>query len=218
MILRDADYRVLETADAATIKQYIDRGFSVNTPIIVGRTGGKPVRHTLLHIAAQRGRLENVKFLLSYGANPDARDPDQGATPLHLCAEGNYGKIAETLAKAGADVNAKDSAGRTPLHTAAYWGAAEVARCLLSHGADANARNDVRETPLHAATAGNPGAVAVVQVLLEAGADRSASDRQGKTAAQRALEQADAFPVCREIARLLGAKPGFFQRLFRRKG
>jgi|GEM_PF-1336798 len=218
MILSDADYRVLQAADPTTIKQYIDRGFGVNTLIVVGRAGGRPVRHTLLHIAAQRGRLENVKFLLSYGANPDARDPDQGATPLHLCAEGNHRDIAETLVKAGADVNAKDATGCTPLHAAAYWGAAEVARILLASGAEVNARNDNRETPLHAATAGNPGAVAVVQVLLEAGADRSPTDRQGKTAAQRALEQADAFPVCREIARVLGAKPSFFQRLFRRKG
>ncbi len=217
MILSDADYRVLQSANPATIKQYLDRGFSVNTLIPVGRAGGRPVRHTLLHIAAQRGWLENVRFLLSYGANPDARDPDQGATPLHVCAEGNYVEVAETLLKAGADLHAKDRSGRTPLHTAAYWGAAEVVRLLVAHGADVHARDEDRQTPLHAATAGNSGAVAVVQALLEAGADRSATDCQGKTAAQRALEQADAFPVCREIARLLGARQGFFQRLFRRK-
>lgn len=217
MSLSDADYRLLEAADPATIRQYIDRGFGVNTLITVGRGGARPMRYTLLHIAAQRGRLDNVKFLLSYGANPDARDPGQGATPLHLCAEGNHVQVAEALLKAGADVHAKDRAGRTPLHVAAYWGAAEVARILLAHGAEVNARDEDRQTPLHAATAGNAGAAAVVQILLEAQADRSATDREGKTAAERALQQADAFPVCREIARLLGAKPGLFQRLFGRK-
>lgn len=68
-----------------------------------------------------------------------------GRTLLHL----SYGKeMTELLAKAGADVHARDGMNNTALHVASRWDDAGKALALLAAGADPNAVNDFGKTPL----------------------------------------------------------------------
>jgi ankyrin repeat protein len=84
-------------------------------------------------------------------------------------------------------------AGDTPLHAAAAGYRIEIAQLLLAAGAEADAAGKLRRsTPLHYAADGGPERdgkrqVAMIQLLLEAGADIHAQDKNGATPLHRAV-------------------------------
>ncbi len=83
--------------------------------------------------------------------------------------------------------------GDTPLHMAAAGYRVEIAKWLLAAGADVNAAgNHRRSGPLHYAADGSPDRdakrqVAMIRLLLEAGADVHAPDKNGATPLHRAV-------------------------------
>jgi ankyrin repeat protein len=80
--------------------------------------------------------------------------------------------LVRALLDEGVDVNVKNEAGATPLMRAVYH--VETAGLLLDRGAHVNARSDDGRTPLLIA-AGLPDGAAIVKLLLDRGADPSAS-------------------------------------------
>lgn len=66
--------------------------------------------------AAERNDAKKLKALLDAGMDPNIRDYDRGATPLHLAANKGNVEAIELLIDAGADVNAANKRGRTPIH------------------------------------------------------------------------------------------------------
>lgn len=97
---------------------------------------GQPL--TLLHRAAERGRLQLVLLLLSHGAEVDARD-GLGLTPLHYSVRGCAGEVAQALVDAGAGINVPSGFG-TPFDAAVRrgWGVGVevMARAGLVEGWD----------------------------------------------------------------------------------
>jgi hypothetical protein len=85
--------------------------------------------------------------------------------------------------------------GDTALHAAAFAYALEIARDLVARGADIRARNRRGAEPLHAAVIGEPGAAnwnparqqAIIEYLIEAGADPNATALGGVTPLHRAV-------------------------------
>ena len=92
------------------------------------------------------------------------------------------GAAAQTVLRAGTDVNAARGDGITALHLAAEQGDVEAAQALLDAGADVGAGTRIgRYMPLHLAARGGHGDV--VAMLLEAGADPlAATTNSGATA------------------------------------
>lgn len=66
---------------------------------------------TPLHYAAAYGSPENVKLLLSKGANKEART-DTGWSPLHSAAANRKTAHMQVLLQAGADKNSKTEVRR----------------------------------------------------------------------------------------------------------
>jgi ankyrin repeat protein/beta-lactamase regulating signal transducer with metallopeptidase domain len=121
-----------------------------------------------LHEAVIDGDIEQVKKLISNGADINSRD-NHGATPayaatvsigvdrqqmvdivkllvakgaqidtIHLAAFVGDVEKVKSFLQEGIDINEKDVHGRTPLHLASMSGQKEVVRLLIGKGADVN--------------------------------------------------------------------------------
>jgi ankyrin repeat protein len=86
-----------------------------------------------------------------------------GDTPLHLAAAGQWPKVARALLSAGADPNAQNRRGATP----------------LLYACDPRPRSGGRWDP--------EAQAALIQLLVEQGADVAHADRGGATALHRAV-------------------------------
>ena len=157
---------------------------------------------TSLHLAAEKGNVEEIKALIANGADINAID-ERGNTSLHLAALKGHAVIAKMLISSGADVNAKrNSLGDTPLHLAVMLSPnLDLINTLIAAGADVNAKDNKGYTPLHTAATGTKlqilemasdttkkdiqevteNYVDILKRLIAAGSDVNAKDNNGKT-------------------------------------
>jgi uncharacterized protein len=150
--------------------------------------------------ACAAGALERVKELV--GQNPAAVKsfaPD-GFSPLQLACYFGHAKVARALILAGAEMEAvtKNQLSYSSLQAAAAKGRAEVVNLLLASGADVQSRNSpCKLSPLHLAA--QCGAVAVIESLVDGGADVNAvADGKTPLAVAEAAGQAPAVALLKE--------------------
>lgn len=98
----------------------------------VTKPAGPPELTKSLHQAVADGDIEQVKLLISKGAEVSAKD-DYGQTPLHRAVLMGHRDVVEFLVANGASIDPKDNAGRTPLHYAAWAGQRDAAQLLLDN-------------------------------------------------------------------------------------
>ena len=131
-----------------------------------------------------------------YTGQPDLVEPLLDANPaldvFDAAATGRIRGLEELLEADASAVGARSPDGFTALHYAAFFGAKDTAELLLDRGADPNVVAENPElivTPLHSAAAG--AHAAIVELLLEHGAARTAQSDEGKTAAELAAGDDD---------------------------
>jgi ankyrin repeat protein len=153
----------------------------------------------------QPGKLDLVKVLLAYGADPNARITKKpvrfgwdfsrfnsvGATPFILASVAGNAEIMRALLAVGADPRLTTNQGVNALMAAAGagWvdgesltaeaGALDAVKFALQLGLDVNLANAAGETALHGAAL--RGADSIVQFLVEQGADINAQTKRGET-------------------------------------
>jgi ankyrin repeat protein/truncated hemoglobin YjbI len=183
------------------VKLLIEHGADVERTPFLGRlddaerpvadlliASGKKVPDWMLPRACRpdvsSNELHRVTVLLEYGASIDDRGR-YGLTALHYAVRGGKLQLIKLLLDRGARADALDLDGLTPLlHLAKTRSKADpipVMALLAAHGANLDTRDETEGTLLmHFARRGNSEAV---QWLLKHGADRTARNKSGKTAA-----------------------------------
>ena len=132
---------------------------------------------TPLHHAADNNDPDRIGALLADGADIDAQCA-MGVTPLWIASSRGSVGAAETLIKAGADVNS-GSNGLTPIVYAARNGHTAIASLLISRGADIHGENNHGYSMLHGAAWG--GSVDCAQQALDQGVNVNSTNLINQT-------------------------------------
>jgi ankyrin repeat protein len=180
----------------AMVGLLIDKGVHIEARNKRGRTA--------LHLAVALGSKDVVQLLVDKGAEIEARD-NLGGTVLHRAAEWWREAIIPLLVDKGANIDARDKDGRTPLCTAAMNAKLNAVQLLLDKGADIEARDGHGLTALHSAAshvtekeadieeshndgpmsgyaAAKRARTAIVQLLVDKGADVEVKTDSGEKA------------------------------------
>jgi len=162
--------------------------------------------------AVRAGDLDKARALLAAGAAVDACD-EAGRTPLMHAAHAGNLPLVVALLTAGADVNASAEGGWTAASLAVYnaearRGFADVVRALVDAGANIEAAIGYGVRPLMLAA--GYGETAVVEVLLNAGADVMARNDGGYTALMMVKQKfyVDVINLLHEAEQLAGLGEG----------
>ncbi|MDP9739370.1 UNVERIFIED_ORG: ankyrin repeat protein [Bacillus sp. B2I3] len=94
---------------------------------------------TWLHVAAKKGHLEMVEYLINKGIDIDARGGTFDASALNLAAGEGHLEIVKYLIERGAELDVT-LAKRNPLFGAIYGGHKEVVELLVENGIDISIR------------------------------------------------------------------------------
>ena len=186
----EALIRAAETGATDHVRALLKAGADISTR---DRNGD-----TALIRAAVEGYPETVKILLRAGADPNAKNK-HGWTALMQASGKRQVEIVQDLLAAGADVNADDGAA---LIWAVLGGDVRTVRVLVDAGVHVNAKDDVKGATGLMIAAGHDyrrspdgrvgqwgGNSAIVQILLDAGADIEFKDFSGRTALMWAVQE-----------------------------
>ncbi len=140
--------------------------------------------NTTLLEAVLAGDITALQRILSDGAEVNARDAEGVTLLMHAAHAGNLAMV-KVLLESGADVNTRNAQGWSPLTKAVYnaeqkRGFADIVQVLIGAGANIEAAIGYAVRPLMLAA--GYGETAVVELLLQAGADVQARNEGGYTA------------------------------------
>lgn len=170
--------------------------------------------HRPMFAIIQRDRADALALLLDLGASPDTENPHSGRMrALHIAAAADATECAKLLIERGAGIDPVDTSfNSTPIgwaswyantrmmellshHTRNVWalvyrGFTGRLRELLSESPElSRSVNDEGQTPLFWLPADDAGALEIVELLLDHGADPATRDSHGRTAADVALRR-----------------------------
>ncbi|HWT25191.1 MAG TPA: ankyrin repeat domain-containing protein, partial [Solirubrobacteraceae bacterium] len=165
---------------------------------------------TAVTAAAMEEHVAVVRALVDAGADVDLQDEDRN-NPLLLCGEnGNVALLREVL-RARPDPRVTNRFGGTALIPAADRGHVGMVRALLETDVPIDHVNRLGWTALLEAVVlgdGGPAHRRIVRLLVDAGADTTIADRDGRTALQHARDRGYV-AIARILARTRAApRPG----------
>lgn len=105
-----------------------------NDPGLINASYGYQ-KESPLHYAVYKSHRQIAEFLISNGADVNAKASIDGTTPLHWMAMSGQCELMELLISKGANVNARDDLGKTPLKYATERRYTAIAEILRRHGA-----------------------------------------------------------------------------------
>eukprot|EP00118_Oscarella_pearsei_P009251 m.52270 g.52270 ORF g.52270 m.52270 type:complete len:1225 (+) comp34199_c0_seq4:92-3766(+) len=120
---------------------------------------------TALHLAAQLGFVDIIKYLLSKDTETLHMKNKNGRTPLHEASKMDQPAAVEILLSKGAEIDVTDGKGNTPVFLAAHHGSTESVRGLIKFGANIMIKNDAGCTIVHQSV----GHIEAMEVVLQAG-------------------------------------------------
>jgi uncharacterized protein len=161
----------VERNDLAYLQSLSAQGLPLDEPDSLGTSA--------LHVAAWKGSVDTLQFLLEKGADPDRRT-HHGVTPLELAIGQHDSSKVRLLLEAGATADAKLHSGESLLMLAVESGDLDIVEALVQYGAVADWREPhFGQSPLmYAARAGH---AEIAGFLLKLGAEPDAVTDIGPT-------------------------------------
>lgn len=135
-------FRVIKENNLDLIQLFLRYGFSLEYEDYYGRTA--------LHIAVKFGSLRIVQYLISMGANKEARGC--GKTPLLVAVLNHKLEIVSYLCDSGCDLDAIYYDHITSLSIAIFDGSYEIVQKLIQSGANLYIMNPDGDTLINIAT------------------------------------------------------------------
>lgn len=181
--------------DAAKVTALLRQGAAIDARDAGGRTA--------LLLATHANAVAAARVLIAAGADVNAKDGQQDSPYLYAAAEGRLEILRLTLA-AGADLKSTNRYGGTGLIPAAHHGHPDIVRELLRTTIDIDHVNRLGWTALLETIILSDGGtvhVAILKMLLDAGADPNIADRDGVTPLAHARQRG-----YRDMIALLEAK------------
>lgn len=209
---RTAIYYAALNCNLDIVEYLLDMGAYVNN-IVCDGTLLDNNKHSLdherlLHLAAEKGKLSIIKYLIQRRENAkhphldvsiDAKGLNNEETALHYAVSYRHIDIVKWLIDKGANVEAKDKSGNTPFHLVGRFDSItiraihndpsiklenkniEIMKCLKEAKADINAKDGTGKTILHLTVIESKWHQDEVEWLLNNGADKNAKDKNGRT-------------------------------------
>lgn len=135
--------------------------------------------------AATKCDLETVTSLIANGESIESKDAE-GNTVLKYSIENKCEALVSLLLSSGANPNAASIYGRTPFMSAVSAGSVDLVRRLTASGCDVNFKDKFGQHTLFYANK-----IAIVKVLVEAGANVNVSDHIKMTPLMHAVMNCD---------------------------
>ncbi len=160
--------------------------------------------HAAINEIEQGASSDGVVLLLRHGANPNGLDPSCDATPLLMALFRHQPETARMLLVVGADPNVVGDEGDSPLRWCVERGDLEMATTLLRCGAAKTIDGVGGPSGMTAlGRAASQLNVAMLKLLLQAGADPKALDADRLTAFERLPPRSFAKPEAWDTAAAL---------------
>lgn len=140
-------------------------------------------RKTPVYVAAAAGQAKAVRFFLLCGADINARDENM-TSPLMAAIKAKSYETAQVLIDANANLKVADDNGYTPLHYAVMYNQIGITQLIATHWCDIDAQDNEGNTPLFYAVTKD---MAILQTLLNAGADKNGLNGKNRTALHNAV-------------------------------
>lgn len=137
---------------------------------------------TLLMYAAKGGSVETARWLIEIGEDIGASYRTHSV--ISLAVENAHAEVVELLLNQGIEPDTRDTSGVPILCTASMKRHEVVARLILDKGGNPEIRDSRGQRPVHYARS-----KAVMEILVEYGADITAQDDRGKTCCWNTIQQ-----------------------------
>jgi ankyrin repeat protein len=203
---------ILALAEEAVNDETIECLLDCNPDVTIADKDGI----TPLHLAALRNSIKFVKALIERGANINARDKVEQATPFLIAVADKRCQhdmeVIKCLLENGADINARDKYGKTALHhtvEAFYYeeNMSTLIEYLLQSGADINGQDDEGFTPLIKAMYNPLYNETHIALLLRYNPDVTIKNKEGRTAISYMYDKDDLSDSIKGVI-LLRSVPG----------
>ncbi|XP_039909411.1 ankycorbin isoform X1 [Simochromis diagramma] len=168
----------------------VEHGEVEKVSSLLAKKGANPVKldsegKSALHVAAARGQIDCLSFILAHGADLSVTDA-AGFSPLHLAAKNNHTECCRKLIQSKCPIDAVDGSGKTALHHAAASGNIQIVQLLCELKSPINLKDTDGLTSL--LLAAKHSHAEVCSTLLDFGSEINTSDNSGRTALMLATE------------------------------
>jgi ankyrin repeat protein len=185
LLLRwNAAVNAVDTNNRTALHLASERGYTDVAQVLLKNSASLTARdrsgRSPFFVACAEGRRDVARVLWFSGADLKERDAS-GRSVLHAAASSGHEEVFEMLLSAGMTEEPKDYSGITPLQEAAEQGWALIVERLLDLGANVETKCIGGASALHFACTATNAPEAVVQLLLQRGADFRVRDVLGRT-------------------------------------